>query len=244
MASIDSNTAFIPDFYDIFLSEEGTSIYRGSSWIVKFNNISSIESAIKKATQWEPNEWNIATGFKYVTNSNTNEKGNGCMFAQAINIPGESFQPVPGGNISSNAFIRPYIGAGRNAFPLLRMSFLETITSFTDNFLRPWVLATQTFGMLAPQNANENYRLNSVECFKLSPYSSGEENTPDITMQYVFYNVSCVSVGEEEFNYNPINSPIVRDAQFVYSHYAINPTINTSTTSNKRQKPPIEPSSW
>ena len=147
-SGLSDNVRLIPDFLTTFLSEEDTSIYRGASWIVKFGNLSLLLDAIKVATSYEPHMWE--TAFNYANKVADNEK-NGCMFAQAINIPGESFQPIPGGNISSNAFIRPYIGAGRNAFPLLRMSFLETVKSFADNFLRPWVVATQTFGMLASQ---------------------------------------------------------------------------------------------
>lgn len=222
-SGLPDNVRLIPDFLTTFLTTEGTSIYRGASWIVKFDNLSTLLPAIKQATDYEPHMWE--TAHDYVTSPRHNEK-NGCMFAQAISIPGESFQPVPGGNISSNAFIRPYIGAGRNAFPLLRMSFLETVKSFADNFLRPWVVATQTFGMLAPQTSNQNYRTN-LECYKLSPFpygSNGSKQSPTIAMKYVFYDVCCVSVGDEEYNYNPITSPVLRDAQFVYSSYAINPT--------------------
>lgn len=238
MESIENNVRLIPDFLTTFLQNEDTSIYRGASWIVKFDNLNGLIPAIKTATGYEPRAWSTALGDEDVAKYNSQR--NGCMFAQAISIPGESFQPVPGGNISSNAFIRPYIGAGRNAFPLLRMSFLETVKSFADNFLRPWVLATQTFGMLAPQGTNDNYRTN-MECYKLSPFPASGKFTPAISMKYVFYDVCCVSVGDEEFNYNPINSPVLRDAQFVYSSYALNPiagssdskTLNSDTQESK-----------
>jgi hypothetical protein len=235
MASLENNVRLIPDFLSTFLSKDQTSIYRGASWLVVFQNPESLRKAIKIAGHYEPFPWDTAKGAAYVTKNEFNQR-NGCMFAQAISIPGESFQPIPGGNISTNAFIRPYVGAGRNSFPLLRMSFLETVVSFADNFLRPWVLATQTFGMLAPQYDWQNYRT-TIECYKLSPHSFGSNQVPDIAMKYVFYDACCVSVGDEEFNYNPITSPVLRDAQFVYSSYAINPTTETS---NDVEKNPVQ----
>lgn len=219
-SSLPDTVNLIPNFLTKFLDNADTSIYKGSQWLVTFSDLNDLIPAMKKAVSYNPaGPWDFEGNSAELTKSSLHEHN--CLFAQAISLPGESFQPTVAGNISSGAFVRPYVGSGRNAFPLLRMSFLETVLSFTDNVLRPWVLATQTFGMIAPQNDDENYRI-TLECWKLTPQAKEGSRAPTITMKMTFHDVCCVSIGDEEYNYNPMTAPMLRDAQFAYSSYSVN----------------------
>ena len=214
----------IPHFLTQILQNPGTSIPKGAQWIVMFDDLANkILPSIELALKYEPNSWNISGAANYLAGEDYQSK-KGCLFAQAISLPGETMTANAAGNIVSNAYIRPYVGAGREPFHILRMSFLETITSFADNVLRPWTIATQNFGMFAwPDGDSKNYRTN-LHCYK---YANSPKGLVPV-MEVVFYGVCCISVGDEEFNYTPQTTLMLRDAQFVFQSYAINPTADHS----------------
>lgn len=211
----------IPNFLQSVLSSPVGSINRGSQWIVLFDNLQgNILPSIRKALTYEGREWSIDRAANALL-TDTFQANKGCVFAQAIDIPGESLVVNPEGNIMSNAFQRSYVGQGRNQTPEMRMTFIDTNVSFADNFLRAWVVATGTFGLWSGtfQDPAENYRTNMV-CAKLGAYSATADG-PAITQLINFYDVCCVSVANEELNYAPMSTPVMREARFVYNYYSI-----------------------
>ena len=212
----------IPYFLSNFLSKPASALPKGAQWVVTFNDLElRILPAIKKALEYEPNKsgWQIERAAKTVL-AEDYQKTKGCMFAQAIDVPGESMTAVPDGNIVANNYIRSYVGAGRNPFPIMRMTFLETNTSFVDNFLRPWTIATQNFGLIARAvSTPENYRTD-LTCYKLGTRSPTEPVR--VMLKMAFYDLCCISVSNEEYNSAPLaGSPIMREAQFVYNSYSV-----------------------
>ena len=215
MAEIDGR---IPHFLQAVLSSPVGSINRGSQWVVDFANLgSAILPAIKKALTYEGKTWLIDKASQAVLGDDF-QKTKGCVFAQAIDIPGESLVVNPGGNIMSNAFLRSYVGEGRNQMPEMRMTFLDTNVSFADNFLRPWVIATGNFGLWANTNVNEQYRTD-ITCYKLGAYNAAL--SPAITQIITFYGACCTSVANEELNYAPMTSPQLREGRFIYNYYSV-----------------------
>jgi hypothetical protein len=208
----------VPHFLQAVLSSPVGSINRGAQWVVAFENPQSILNSIKLALTYEGKEWQISSAIDAVLGDNF-QKTKGCVFAQAIDIPGESLVVNPEGNIQSNAFRRSYVGQGINQLPEMRMTFLDTNVSFTDNFLRPWVLATGNFGMLARASGDpKNYRTN-ITCYKLGAYSAAQP--PAITQVITFFDACCISVANEELNYAPVTSPQLREARFIYNYYSV-----------------------
>jgi hypothetical protein len=143
-------------------------------------------------------------------------------------LPGDSQVVNPGGNIQSNSFIRSYVGGGRDQFPIMRMSFLDTNVSFVDNFLRPWSIATGTFG-LWKGSYKYPYRT-TAHCYKLGAFDadpdsrkkdSSTEKGPAVVMKMTFEDICCVGVSNSEQNYLPTSSPIMREAQFIFNYYRI-----------------------
>jgi len=201
-------------FLSNFLSNPATSIPKGAQWAVHFDNLPSLLDTIKEAYNGEPGRtWNTTEAAKILT-SRQFQESIGCMFCQAIDLPGEGMTPVAEG-IKTNAFIRSYIGAGRNDFPIMRMSFLETNVSFADSVLRGWALATAKFGMIA-RTGNKNYRTN-LTCYK---FSIGSKQ-PYISQTMRFEGICCISLSNEESNYDAMTSTTRRDAQFIYNSYSI-----------------------
>ena len=209
-------------FLDQFLSKPVSSIPKGAQWAVFFSDLfGSILPAITEAYKFEPTPWKTeqAAG-AILTNSYQQDKG--CLFCQAIGLPGDGLTPVSEGNIKTNAFLRSYVGAGRTDLPLLRMTFLETNVSFCDSFLRGWALATANFGLIA-RSGDKNYRTN-LTCYKFGITPEG----PIVTMQMTFEGICCVNVSDEEFNYNPGTSPVERTANFIYNSYSIDTVTGNS----------------
>ena len=209
----------VPHFLQAVLASPAGSINRGSQWVVDFDNlVYDILPGVKLALQYEGKEWSINNAIDAVLNQDF-QKNKGCVFAQAIDIPGESVVVNPEGNIMSNAFRRTYVGQGINQLPEMRMTFLDTNISFADNFLRPWVLSTANFGMIARDRSDQkNYRTN-ITCYKLGAFSP---NLPPAVVQRItFFDVCCTSVANEELNYAPTNSPVMREARFIYNYYSV-----------------------
>lgn len=202
-------------FLTTFLGRPASTLPKGGQWAVTFHDLRrKILPAIDNAYDSEPGLiWDTTAAAKVVL-SDQYQTTNGCLFCQAISLPGEGITPVPEG-IKSNAFIRSYVGAGRNDFPLLRMSFLETNISFVDTFLRGWVLATAKYGMVA-RSGNKNYRTD-MTCYK---YSVGPKGLY-VRQKLEFQGVCCISVSDEEYNYDHGTSVMRRDAQFAYHSYSV-----------------------
>ena len=218
MATTDLVKGNIQRFLDGFLSRPASAIPKGAQWLVSFNEgvggLNSVVPAILKAYEYEPEKWNtVETAQSILTDFYQKERG--CVFCQAIGLPGDGLDAVVEGNIKSNAFIRSYVGAGRNDFPVMRMTFLDTNVSLADSFLRGWALATANFGLIA-RSGNENYRTDIV-CHKFAITPTG----PYIIQTMKFKDACCISVGEEEYQYTPATNPILREARFIYNSYSI-----------------------
>lgn len=210
----------IPYFLSNVLNTPAGSLPKGAQWIVSFDNlVGHILPGIQLALTQEKKQWAIQGAASVVT-SDAFQKSSGCIYCQAIDLPGESLVVNPEGNIMSNAFLRSYVGGGRNQYPQMRMTFLDTNVSFCENFLRPWVIATGAFGLIARDRLDtKNYRTDLV-CYKLGTYAPADK--PEILMKMTFYDICCVSVSDEAYTYQPVvGSPSVREAEFVFNYYSI-----------------------
>lgn len=218
-------------FLNVFLQRPASSIPKGSMWAVFFADLNAIDQAINLAYIDEPNSemWKTSQARKILLNPELADSARlGCLFCQAIDLPGEGSTPVAEGNLKYNGYIRGYVGAGRNDFPVMRMSFLETNVSFTDSFLRGWSLATSKFGMIARNGLlpsgdpdPKNYRTD-IYCFKFIATPAGL----NVRSMFYFKDACCVNVDNQELNYDPLTVAVKRSAQFVYNSYSIDTTTD------------------
>ena len=121
----------------------------------------------------------------------------------------------------------------------MRMTFLDTNVSFADSFLRGWSLATANFGMI--MRSKPKYRTN-LTCHKFAITPKG----PFIIQTMKFKDICCIGVSEEEYQYGPVTSPVLREARFVYNNYIIDTESGNSqeviTNSRVEQAIPVKPS--
>ena len=237
--------SFVTNFLDNFLQRPASSIPKGAQWVVTFETQLGLKNmifpAIKLAYAREPSiagVWNTEEAANAIL-SPEYQSTNGCLFCQGINLPGESSRAAPEG-IASNGLIRSYVGQGRDAFPIMKMSFLDTNVSFVESFLRGWALATANFGMIARSKdgpePDKNYRTD-LFCFKFTTVSPLE--TFGITQIITFKDICCISVSNEEYNYTSAAAPRLRDAEFVYNSYSID-TVSYTPAKFIENKHPLE----
>jgi hypothetical protein len=205
------------------------SIPKSALWLVTFEDLrgcilpGALEAIRRQKTYNTDDEWKIEAAAKSILNVDLQHNA-GCVFCTAIGLPGEEITVNPAGSIQANSFIQSYGNQGRTMFPKMRMTFLETNVSFADNFLRPWVISTGTFGLIGRKRKDlENYRT-TIYCTQLGSFSP---DSPRITLKtWTFFDACCVSVNEEEYNYNPANAPVLREATFIYNSYKISSETN------------------
>lgn len=229
---------YIGQFYRLISESKPGTIPKAPIWVVQFEDIKGkILPAIDLALQYEPgfnsgdggggifdaggqsagsSSWKVKKAADTLASPEYQTKA-GCLFCQAIDLPGITINAIAEGNINYNNFLRSYVGQGRVDFPIMRASFLETNVSFADNVLRPWSVATATFGLIARNGMTENYRTNMF-CWQLGSLTSEQ---PTILKQMIFYDICCLSVANEELNYLPNTSPVLREATFTYQYYTI-----------------------
>jgi len=227
-------TNHIPFFLDTFLSKPASALPKGAQWVLVFegtyltgneqpaegNSILPV-TAIKRGILYEPRKWSIDKAID--TNlAKDYHQTKGCMFVQAVQIPGESFIANPEG-VEYNGYIRTTIGAGRNVFENLQIVFLDTNVSFVDNVIRPWVIATSHLGLLA-RKGPDNYRCN-ISVYKLGVISA--DKPPYVAQKYTFYGACPTSVTGEEYNYTQTTTPVNRETTFIYHYYNVE-TDNTN----------------
>ena len=214
----------IPLFFESFLSKPASALPKGAQWVVDFEGLASVKGAIIRTAQIEPGKWDIETGLNtLISNQDYNRKG--CLFCQAVSIPGEQAIANPEG-IQKNHFIRTAVGEGRSDYTPngLRMVFLDTNVSFVDNVIRPWTLTTARLGMIArPKGGDTNYRQN-ISVYKIGVLTP--QDPPFILQKYTFFEACAVSVSEEEYNYTPASAPVNREAVFIFHHYSLETNKN------------------
>jgi hypothetical protein len=225
----------IPFFLDNFLGKPAGALPKGAQWVLTFDGayISGNEAgykevlpvhAIKKCIDFEPRKWEVERAMN-TTLIDSFQKTKGCMFVQAVSIPGESTAVNPEG-IQTNGFIRTTVGGGRDDYSGLQIVFLETNISFVDNVIRPWVIATSHLGMIARKGL-DNYRCN-ISVYKLGV--SDANTKPHILQKFTFYGACPISVSGEEYNYGPSNSPVNRETTFSYHFYNVENLQNQNLT--------------
>ena len=225
----------IPLFFESFLSKPASALPKGAQWVVDFEGLESVKGAIIRTAQLEPGKWDIETGLTtLISNQDYNRKG--CLFCQAVSIPGEQTIANPEG-IQKNQFIRTAVGEGRSDYAPngLRMVFLDTNVSFVDNVIRPWVVTTARLGMIARDKPNV-YR-QDISVYKIGVLTP--QSPPFILQKYTFFGACAVQVSEEEYNYAPTNTPVNREATFIFHHYSIETNKNNLAIKFNNSKIPV-----
>lgn len=228
MAALTEFSGQIPLFLASFLGKPASALPKSGLWVVDFEGLNSVKQAIIETAKLEPNKWDIEAGLNKLAGdtASLDYRGKGCLFCQAVSVPGESTVVNPEG-IQKNHFLMTTTGDGRGPYTPtgLRMVFLDTNVSFVDNVIRPWVVTTARLGMIARSETDptKKYR-QDITVYKLGVYDSA--TPPFILQKYTFYGTCPIEVSAEEYNYAPTNVPVNREATFVFHSYKLETNVN------------------
>ena len=206
-------------------------------WLV---HIDTIPSVISSQTMWnkEPSGsvqssggakgegtksdgWDINQGKSEITRQtymNTG-KGNGCILAQGVVLPGENYEikDIP---ISNNmGFLPGKVGGNKSASPPLQIQFRETNRSFPDLVLRPWIYIASHMGLVArpPTDTTRNIKTN------ISIIQLGKTHAQIPLVQrkiWRFYNCVPVSIDGKELTYDAAEIQLY-STSWNYTHYSV-----------------------
>lgn len=213
---MSDNIPQAPDFLKSLLSTPIGSLPKVPIWAISFqaiplwviNNITYIHSGYSSILK-TPDQSLTATLAGGMLNGNR-----GCLFAQAVTVPGDGFTSNAEGQ-QNNGLYREYINQGRDDHNKIKISFLDTTISFTENIIRPWVVATSHLGMIA-RTGDLNYRTDMF-LYRWSPGLRGGE--PFIYQSWIFRQACPINVSNENIEYTPQSGVIRRDVEFIYQSY-------------------------
>jgi hypothetical protein len=222
----------IPLFLASFLGKPASALPKNGLWVVDLEGLNNVKKAILETARLEPNKWDVEQGLNTLIGDSvtTDYSKKGCLFCQAVSVPGESTVVNPEG-LQKNHFLMTATGDGRGPYTPtgLRMVFLDTNVSFVDNVIRPWVITTARLGMIA-RTGDDTYR-QDITVYKLGVYNS--TTPPFILQKYTFYGTCPIDVSAEEYNYSPTNVPVNREATFVFHSYKLETNVNSANLAIK-----------
>tara|TARA_R100000808_G_C2155553_1_gene168640 strand:- start:36365 stop:37741 length:1377 start_codon:yes stop_codon:yes gene_type:complete len=157
----------------------------------------------------------------------------GCAFAQTVGIPPENLGTETVG-IPNRGFIKAPVVKQRNPFGSLNVEFLETNVSFVDFLIRPWVIQTSHYGLVARPVADldiktDMFLLNfgrmGVDPASHHAAGGGDPgqmaNVRGFVLRKMFHFKDCfpINVANERYSYTPEGGPDRRDVEFVFTRY-------------------------
>jgi hypothetical protein len=236
----------IPFFLESFLGKPASALPKGSQWVMVFEGAFSADGtqldyteplpvpAILNTIKYEPRKWNVEQALK-TTLGDDYQTTKGCLFVQAVQIPGENNVANPEG-LQQGGFLRSYVGGGRDPLEPLQVTFLDTNVSFVESVIRPWLITTAYLGLIARSGRNKNYRCN-ISIYKLGVLTP--EQNPYVLRKYTFYGVCPVNISGEEFNYTQTTSPVNREVTFLYHYYSLDTDTNNFSITNNNKNLPV-----
>ncbi len=200
------------------LCTEDFSIPISTNWalLIEMPSENFLREIADTAKSFNPNPWQVDDSIKRVMIPAYQEII-GCIFAQGIVIPG-SDSGITFSTTGKQSFMSSPLLEKRNDNSELEVSFLETNTSFTDFFLRPWWNLVQYKGLVARPKES------SVKCkFKLFQFKKTQEDLQSgIRKVVVFNNVVPSKISNESLKYDiGSNNDLFRQANFSYSDFTI-----------------------
>ena len=144
------------------------------------------------------------------------EQYGGCLFVQAVSLPGEGITMNAEGT-QQGALLRGFVNQGREDIGKMKVSFLETNTSFTENMLRPWAIITSHLGMVA-RGDNLKYRTDIF--IKRWALGTGDKSSPIVHQSWHLHDACPINISSEELEASPQTGPVRRQVDFIYRKYS------------------------
>ncbi len=192
----------------VFIEPENESYLKSSLKTVK-----TLERTINDSDAWQfDQEQENLTG-------EIAQKTIGCIFAIGVSQVGETLGVNSSGGIDSgivNGFTKSVITTGRADSNTLEITAKETNNSYTDMFIRPWIILSGHKGLHA-RKKSESIKA-TVRVFQMAdtdPY-----NSPVVNKVFTYHNCVPINIGGETLSY-ATPTAVQRQITFTYNYYTV-----------------------
>lgn len=223
----------IPYFHS-FLCKWAYNMALPFSWVVVIDaqNKSHLMKSILDVSNIEPTirgKWELSSKEIETVFSDSVQSTVGCIFATAVEIPGETLSiGQAGGAAKSNGHLGTPIIEGRSAQNSLQIGFRETNLSFVDLFLRPWGIITSYKGLIndsggISSNSGASYWGGSIKAnihvYQLARAGGSDHCTESVVRkQYHFYDAAPVDIKGDPLVSDGNGGVNVRQVFFSYNY--------------------------
>ena len=215
--------------YSALLSKWPTAIASASQWLIWFpidtinaltqnlqQTLSDKESLIG-AGGWQINKETVNTLIDWKVQMNANQIM-GCVFAKQVNLPGDGFDAGNNG-LEYAGYTAPATSNIRSKYSKLNITFVETNASFVDFVIKPWLILSSYYGMVARSpESPKNVKCSWCDVCMLA--RSGVGSPPSIRKIYRFTNLVPVNIQGEQYSYMTDDMKYSQ-VDFVYDQYYI-----------------------
>lgn len=172
----------------------------------------------------EPQSYEVQNAQQRLNNLMQRYKENHFIFAQDVTIPGENVAikklGVSDNNVAGVFLPLPTLN-NRAVQNTVKISILETNTSFLDSIVRPWIICTSLYGLYSrTANSKQNIKLPFFQVIQL-------DNSNQYRKVITFNNAVPVSMGSSRLSYGTNGSTQTKiiETEWLFSDYSI--SINT-----------------
>jgi hypothetical protein len=211
-------------YYLDILSRWPTSIALANQFLIYFNfdSVPAIRnSAAKYISALDASEWSLSqkTIDSLLDRKFHNiDKRVGCVFARGITLPQERAGVVRQG-IRYGAHIAPIVATNREPGLNFTCNFLETNASFVDLVIRPWIVLTSHYGLIARSPlSRKSVKCNYVDVIQYA--KSGMSSAPFIRKIVRFHGVVPTDTGSYSIAHTE-DGLSNRSATFAFNTYSV-----------------------
>jgi hypothetical protein len=234
MATTSSFSGPIHQYLDI-LSTWPTAIAIESQFFVYFNldTVTALKNLQTDLLNYDAvignngHNWTLPANtidtLKNKTNQN-NSEFMGCVFAKEVTLPNDSIKASNHGLGHFAGFQAPLVSEGRDPYKTIHITFLETNSSFVDFIIRPWVVLSGHYGMIA--RSTNKIKCDYVDINYIA--RQGSNIKPLIRKTIRFFGVVPISISGSRSSY-ATDGISTSTAIFAFDSYCVlDPTKGTS----------------
>ena len=223
--------------FEQFLRDPETSIPLNSNFLISFAAASmplGIQTFNETATgDYEPKSWGLDIEKKKLIGNIESKYNYKCLFANGVNLPGESFGQKRVGmadlfSDNSGGLLSGVISTSREQKTALNISFLETNASFIDAVIRPWIVAATHYGLYA-RATDSPYNVKTDIVVLMFDHKTNSKSV--IRKKFTFFGCVPTSFGEQQITFGKADTTIT-SVSWLYSNYSIETASKASGVSS------------
>lgn len=224
-------------FRDTFLkslSQWNTSIPLNTQFIVLIDNFPlGLTTRVMRDLEPVVNSTGFDIDLAKETTTNLKNQGMvGCIFANQFNIPDDTVEADKATILNNRGFIAGSVLKNRNNFGNFNLSLRETNTSFVDFVMRPWVIMSSHYGLVA-RNPNDQSEVlkNPKTNLTVVQYTRSKEGLSQIPRKiWRFYNCVPTSISNRDYSNSEDEGVKNFNTTWTFDNYEISSNLYLSVS--------------